>query len=206
MQPNDLAVLLARVQAAYYVLTGVWPLVDIRSFEAITGPKADRWLVKTVGVLVATTGVALALASRRRRFAPELVLVAAGCPPGDRRRPGRVRRRLRRQAPHLPDLPPRRGAGAGAGRGLGARLADRARRGAGTRSFDPTGDGSCGRPSRRVLPAQPDQTLLGDRHGLARDRRCPALAEAAAVRRRRRHPRHEPPDVPAEDQRFLARR
>ena len=78
MRPTDPVVRLARVQAVYYVVTGVWPLVSMRSFEAITGPKADRWLVKTVGVLVGITGLALALAVRRRRFPPELVLVASG--------------------------------------------------------------------------------------------------------------------------------
>ena len=78
MRTADLAVLLARTQAAYYIVTGVWPIIDIRSFEAITGPKADRWLVKTVGALVATTGAALGVASRQRRFPREVVLLAAG--------------------------------------------------------------------------------------------------------------------------------
>jgi hypothetical protein len=50
----------------------------MRSFEAVTGPKVDRWLVKTVGALVAVIGSGLALASRRRQLAPELMLVAAG--------------------------------------------------------------------------------------------------------------------------------
>jgi hypothetical protein len=50
----------------------------MRSFEAVTGPKVDRWLVKTVGALVAVIGCALALASRRRQLTPEIVLVAAG--------------------------------------------------------------------------------------------------------------------------------
>lgn len=78
MPPSDRAVRLARLQALFYLATGVWPLVHIRSFEAVTGPKADRWLVKTVGALVATTGLALAVAGRRRRITPEIALVAAG--------------------------------------------------------------------------------------------------------------------------------
>jgi len=72
------AVRLARLQAIFYIMTGVWPFVSMRSFEAVTGPKAVRWLVKTVGALVAVIGCALALASRRRQLAPEIVLVAAG--------------------------------------------------------------------------------------------------------------------------------
>src|SRR5215211_4274415 len=78
MPPTDEAVRLARLQAILYVVTGVWPLVNMRSFEAVTGPKVDRWLVKTVGALVTVIGCALALASRRRQLAPEVVLVAAG--------------------------------------------------------------------------------------------------------------------------------
>ena len=78
MPPTDEAVRLARVQAIFYVVTGIWPFVSMRTFEAVTGPKVDRWLVKTVGALVAVIGCALALASRRRQLAPEVVLVAAG--------------------------------------------------------------------------------------------------------------------------------
>ena len=56
---------LARLQGLYFFATGVWPLVSMRSFEAVTGPKVDRWLVKTVGVLVAVIGASLMLAERR---------------------------------------------------------------------------------------------------------------------------------------------
>ena len=76
MPSTDSAVRLARLQAIFYIATGIWPIVSIRSFEAITGPKVDRWLVKTVGVLVAIIGFALALTSRRRQFPPEVVFVA----------------------------------------------------------------------------------------------------------------------------------
>ncbi len=76
--------LTALCQGGYFLLTGVWPLVHIRSFEAVTGPKVDRWLVKTVGVLVAVVGAMLLYSTRRedlRRLArdvPEIPLVAVG--------------------------------------------------------------------------------------------------------------------------------
>ena len=76
MSPMDLAVRLARLQAVFYIATGIWPIVSIRSFEAVTGPKVDRWLVKTVGVLVAIIGSALAITGRRRQVPPEVVFVA----------------------------------------------------------------------------------------------------------------------------------
>jgi len=68
----------ARVQALYFVISGVWPLLHMRSFEAITGPKVDRWLVKTVGVLVMTIGATLGLATRADRTTPEIALLGAG--------------------------------------------------------------------------------------------------------------------------------
>jgi hypothetical protein len=40
------------------------PLVHYRSFTAITGPKIDDWLVKTVGLLVASMGTALLVGGR----------------------------------------------------------------------------------------------------------------------------------------------
>jgi len=49
-------------QGAYFAATGVWPLVHMRSFEAITGPKADKRLVRTVGVLVTVIGGVLVAA------------------------------------------------------------------------------------------------------------------------------------------------
>ncbi len=76
--------LTALVQGAYYFLTGIWPLLHIRSFEAVTGPKVDRWLVKTVGLLVGVVGGMLLRSARRndlRRVArktPEIPIVAIG--------------------------------------------------------------------------------------------------------------------------------
>src|SRR4051794_533441 len=58
--------------------TGIWPLVSIRTFEAVTGPKADDWLVNTVGVLVAVVGAVLRLAAYRGRVAAEVMALAVG--------------------------------------------------------------------------------------------------------------------------------
>jgi ABC-type nickel/cobalt efflux system permease component RcnA len=43
-------------QGAYWLVTGVWPLVHMDSFEAITGRKRDKWLVKTAGLLISCVG------------------------------------------------------------------------------------------------------------------------------------------------------
>ena len=68
----------ASVQAAFYVGTGVWPLLHRRSFERVTGPKADFWLAQTVGITVTTIGIGLVHAlSRRSDVPPELRTVAA---------------------------------------------------------------------------------------------------------------------------------
>lgn len=65
------------LQAAYYITTGVWPLVHRRSFEAVTGPKTDFWLVQTVGAVVAAIGAGLALAVRRGALSTELQATGA---------------------------------------------------------------------------------------------------------------------------------
>jgi hypothetical protein len=69
---------LAVAQATYFVIIGIWPVVGLRSFERLSGPKVDDWLVKTVGVQVAVVGAALALAAKRQRITPEVELVAMG--------------------------------------------------------------------------------------------------------------------------------
>lgn len=66
------------LQALYYVVSGSWPLVHLRSFEAITGPKTDGWLVKTVGALVTVVGAVLGVAGLRGRLTPEIRLLAVG--------------------------------------------------------------------------------------------------------------------------------
>jgi hypothetical protein len=73
---------LALTQGLYYTATGVWPLVSIGTFQKVTGPKNDLWLVKTVGVLVSVTGGVLMTAGRRRQTTPEIPLLAVGSAAG----------------------------------------------------------------------------------------------------------------------------
>ncbi len=66
------------VQALFYVATGIWPWLSLRTFLKVTGPKRDLWLVQTVGALVAVIGLVLGLAGLRRRVTPEIALLGAG--------------------------------------------------------------------------------------------------------------------------------
>jgi hypothetical protein len=50
------ALWLARLHGAFNVVGGLWPLVHLRSFEAVRGPKVDRWLVYTVAGLMMSIG------------------------------------------------------------------------------------------------------------------------------------------------------
>jgi hypothetical protein len=68
---------IAGFQSAYLVVTGLWPLLHRRSFEAITGPKTDFWLVRTVGGLALASGAALGVSVIRGRSQPEIQVLAA---------------------------------------------------------------------------------------------------------------------------------
>jgi hypothetical protein len=46
-------------QGLYFLTTGIWPILHIRSFMAVTGPKQDLWLVKTVGAIIGAFGAVL---------------------------------------------------------------------------------------------------------------------------------------------------
>jgi hypothetical protein len=69
----------ALIQGVFYLLTGLWPIIDIESFQHVTGPKTDLWLVRTVGALIAVIGVVLISAARHRRYTDEIIILAVGC-------------------------------------------------------------------------------------------------------------------------------
>ncbi len=59
MNGESIARATALGQGAFWLAAGVWPLLHYRSFEAVTGPKQDDWLVKTIGGLIAVVGATL---------------------------------------------------------------------------------------------------------------------------------------------------
>lgn len=40
----------------YYIATGLWPILHLPSFVAVTGPKQDTWLVQVFGAFIAAVG------------------------------------------------------------------------------------------------------------------------------------------------------
>ena len=69
--------LLAAAQAATFIGTGIWPILSIRSFEAVTGRKRDRWLVKSMGALITAVGGALAVGAKAPALRRETALLGA---------------------------------------------------------------------------------------------------------------------------------
>ncbi|MDT0386245.1 hypothetical protein [Streptomyces dubilierae] len=47
----------AVAHGAFNLVGGLWPLLHLRSFEWVFGPKADDWLQKTTGGLLAGAGL-----------------------------------------------------------------------------------------------------------------------------------------------------
>lgn len=78
LERTDLRRLAAGLQGGWYVLTGLWSLVDIHSFMAVTGPKTDIWLVRTVGALLIVIGAVLGMAAIRRRIGLQEMTLGIG--------------------------------------------------------------------------------------------------------------------------------
>ena len=65
-------------QGLFYVATGLWPIIHLPSFERVTGPKVDKWLVRTFGGLVAAVGGALIAGAFERRQSRALAILGVG--------------------------------------------------------------------------------------------------------------------------------
>jgi hypothetical protein len=78
MQPTSFVHLAPAIQGPIYIASGLWPILHLRSFEKVTGPKFDGWLVKTVGGLLAVTGASLIAGGVRQRPARAVRVLGIG--------------------------------------------------------------------------------------------------------------------------------
>ncbi|WP_225799988.1 hypothetical protein [Streptomyces sp. NK15101] len=59
--PSPLTV--ARAQGLFNLVGGLWPVVSLRTFERVYGAKAEGWLQKTSGALLASAGISMLMAA-----------------------------------------------------------------------------------------------------------------------------------------------
>ncbi|HYP08435.1 MAG TPA: hypothetical protein VER03_19530 [Bryobacteraceae bacterium] len=64
------------LQGVYYTITGLWPLLSMDTFLAVTGPKTDLWLVRTVALLITAIGIALLIAAKRNEANFSITILA----------------------------------------------------------------------------------------------------------------------------------
>lgn len=75
---NPILSLVCKGHAAYFILGSLWPLVSGKTFQMVTGPKKDMWLVKTVALLLTVIGVVIGRAGMKERITPEISHLAIG--------------------------------------------------------------------------------------------------------------------------------
>lgn len=69
---------LSLIQGVFFITTGLWPMISMRTFETVTGPKVDDWLVKTVGLLIAVSGVELVRSGLRSNTPKKAAVLGVG--------------------------------------------------------------------------------------------------------------------------------
>lgn len=71
-------------QGLYYFVTGVWPLISVRTFKWVTGEKtdnlptgleADHWLLMTVSLLITSISLTLLTTAYRRTQSLEIAVL-----------------------------------------------------------------------------------------------------------------------------------
>jgi hypothetical protein len=77
--PGSRKIRALQAQSAYYAVTGVWPLLSRRTFEALTGKKQDWWLVQMVGLLALTSGIAIGVGARSETPSRETLTLSVLC-------------------------------------------------------------------------------------------------------------------------------
>lgn len=70
--------LIAKLQGIFWALTGIWPMIHLKSFLWVTGPKEDIWLLYTVSILILVIGLVLLAAGIRHTVTREIKWLGIG--------------------------------------------------------------------------------------------------------------------------------
>jgi hypothetical protein len=67
-------------QAIYYLILGLWPLVNFDTYQRLTGrgEEVDPWQLRLIGMLLAVVAAALLAGVHRGYLTPEMVILGAG--------------------------------------------------------------------------------------------------------------------------------
>jgi hypothetical protein len=76
--PRPDASLVARLQGTFWLVTGLWPFLHLKSFIWVTGPKQDYWLLYTVALLISVIGATLLAAGLRKGVTQEIKWLGMG--------------------------------------------------------------------------------------------------------------------------------
>jgi hypothetical protein len=83
---TPLVLVLYWAQGAYYLVTAIWPLVSVESFQLVTGRKtdhlvtgreADHWMLNTISALIIAIGLVFIIAALRRKASVEVACLGA---------------------------------------------------------------------------------------------------------------------------------
>jgi hypothetical protein len=67
------------LQGIYYLITAIWPIVHIESFEKISGKKRNHWLVYTVALLLFVSSLVFLYSGFKRDVIPvETIILSVG--------------------------------------------------------------------------------------------------------------------------------
>lgn len=72
--------ILLRVEGIFYLLTGLWPLLHLGSYQRVTGFKTDLWMVVTVGALLALYGLSFLMESRNLIISKAIMALGIAAP------------------------------------------------------------------------------------------------------------------------------
>jgi hypothetical protein len=64
------------LQGLYFLITGIWPLIGMASFMAVTGPKTDIWLVRTFSMQICAMGVFFCISAIKRDLSFNVLLLS----------------------------------------------------------------------------------------------------------------------------------